>query len=257
MGRKSYGINMLPAGTADEQRERGQLHTAYETETAFYSCIRAGDVQGVEKMMWECLKAGVFVGRMSTDALTQTKYFAVCCVAVACRYAIAGGMDETDAYLYSDDCIMRVDKMTDPEEIGFRRARCRKRNGGALSARRAPRRQLCQQASARAYHAGRNRGVLRIVGRVSFGVVQEKRGVQSFPLCGAAQTRGGQGHAPRRLFRGRSGVRAGLLVREPFHKPLRRGIRLHSGGVGGAGEKKGSFARERMSKPRQAAADVV
>ena len=60
MGRKSYGINMLPAGTADEQRERGQLHTAYETETAFYSCIRAGDVQGVEKMMWECLKAGVF-----------------------------------------------------------------------------------------------------------------------------------------------------------------------------------------------------
>lgn len=120
MGRKSYGINMLPAGTADEQRERGQLHTAYETETAFYSCIRAGDVQGVEKMMGECLKAGVFVGRMSTDALTQTKYFAVCCVAVACRYAIAGGMDETDAYLYSDDCIMRVDKMTDPEEIvGF------------------------------------------------------------------------------------------------------------------------------------------
>ena len=247
MGRKSYGINMLPAGTADEQRERGQLHTAYETETAFYSCIRAGDVQGVEKMMWECLKAGVFVGRMSTDAITQTKYFAVCCVAVACRYAIAGGMDETDAYLYSDDCIMRVDKMTDPEEIvGFLTERATD-----FAAR------VAESGTARAHYAGRNRGVLRIVGRVSFGVVQEKRGVQSFPLCGAAQTRGGQGHAPRRLFRGRSGVRAGLLVREPFHKPLRRGIRLHSGGVGGAGEKKGSFARERMSKPRQAAADVV
>lgn len=117
MGRRPIKISVLPVGAVNGRRESGQLHTTYETETAFYSCIRAGDVQGVEKFMGECLRGGVFVGRMSLDALTQAKYFAVCCVAIACRYAIAGGMDETDAYTYSDDCIMRVDKMTDPEEI--------------------------------------------------------------------------------------------------------------------------------------------
>ena len=54
---------------------------------------------------------------MSADPLTQMKYFAVCCITLACRYAIAGGLDEKEAFNFSDECIRRVDGMKKGEEI--------------------------------------------------------------------------------------------------------------------------------------------
>ena len=92
-------------------------HTPYETEKVFYSCIRAGDAEGVKRFFDEYLSQGIVVGSMSADPLTQMKYFAVCCITLACRYAISGGLDEKEAFNFSDECIRRVDGMRKGEEI--------------------------------------------------------------------------------------------------------------------------------------------
>lgn len=119
-GRKPYSIEVVPSGEGDplfRQREAGVGHTPYRTERIFYSLIREGDSEGVRRFFGEYLAKGIVVGRLSADALTQMKYFAVCCVTLACRSAILGGMDETDAFNFSDDCIRCADAMKSGEEI--------------------------------------------------------------------------------------------------------------------------------------------
>ncbi len=119
MGKESYNITVAPAckNPVYEQREAGVGHTPYETEKIFYSCIRAGDVHGVMRFFKDCLDAGIVVGSMSRDSLTQMKYFGVCCVTLACRYAIEGGMAEQEAFNFSDDVIRAVDGATCADEI--------------------------------------------------------------------------------------------------------------------------------------------
>lgn len=114
-----YRILIAPAGDDPvfAQREEGISHTPYDTERAFYSRIRAGDPEGVRRLLESYLSGGIVVGRMSRNPLTQMKYFAVCCVTLACRYAIAGGLGEQEAFNFSDKCIARIDAMTDGGKI--------------------------------------------------------------------------------------------------------------------------------------------
>ena len=118
MDRLPYEIEVAPAGgdPVFAQREAGVAHTPYETEKVFYSCIRAGDAEGVKRFFDDYLSQGIVVGSMSADPLTQMKYFAVCCITLACRYAIAGGLEEKFAFNFSDECIRRVDGMKKGEE---------------------------------------------------------------------------------------------------------------------------------------------
>ena len=99
------------------QRESGQTHTPYETEQLFYSCIRAGDVERVGVLMRTLLQQTVVAGRLSNDPLRQMQYWAVCCVTLATRCAIQGGLDETTAFNRSDESILQIDRMSDPQEI--------------------------------------------------------------------------------------------------------------------------------------------
>jgi len=113
----SDSINVLDSSNLFDEREKGVTHTNYETEVIFYSCIRNGDVENVQKMMHFLFKNTVVVGRMSGDELCQMKYWAVCCVTLATRYAIDGGLDETAAFNMADESIMTVDKMSNREDI--------------------------------------------------------------------------------------------------------------------------------------------
>ncbi len=92
-------------------------HTAYEAEVAFYSSIENGDLDAVEVMMQSLFQQSVVVGRMSNDELRQMKYFAVCCITLATRYAIRGGLSEITAYNLSDEYIRKVDLIKNAEEI--------------------------------------------------------------------------------------------------------------------------------------------
>lgn len=110
-------MHTLPSNVISDERENGLTHTTYETETMFYSCIKNGDVESVQKMMHLLFENTLVVGRMSNDELRQMKYVAVCGITLASRYAIQGGLDETVVFNLSDECIMKIDTMTSRESI--------------------------------------------------------------------------------------------------------------------------------------------
>lgn len=117
---ESKNIEMLSKNPVDavyEQLESGVHHTPYEAETAFYNCIENGDTAGVEAMLESFIKQSVVVGRMSNNDLKQMQYFAVCCIALATRRAISGGLSEIAAFNLSDEYIQTVDSFTRAEEI--------------------------------------------------------------------------------------------------------------------------------------------
>lgn len=113
-------IEMLPGNSAESYYlgfEEENKHTPYETEVMFYNCIERGDVDGTEKMLAVLWGQRVVVGRMSYNDLKQMQYFAVCCVTLATRAAIRGGVSEMTAYSISDECIQKIDGMKKAEEV--------------------------------------------------------------------------------------------------------------------------------------------
>lgn len=113
-------IEYLPKGVQNphfQQRESGVMHTPYSRELDFYSSIKNGDVEGVAQKMQGFITSALVVGRMSNDNLRQAQYLAVSCITLATRYAIEGGLLESDAYNLSDRYIQAIDNMKTPEEI--------------------------------------------------------------------------------------------------------------------------------------------
>ncbi len=110
-------IEVLENSDLTTERESGRTHTPYETEQLFYGCIRSGDVERTKEMMQHLLAQTVVAGKLSNDPLRQMKYWAVCCITLATRAAIAGGLDETTAFNLSDESIRAVDAKTAPQEI--------------------------------------------------------------------------------------------------------------------------------------------
>lgn len=99
------------------QREAGLFHTPYKDEIRLFSCIKQGDLNRLIEEMKPLTANGIFVGKMSGDNITQYKYMAVSCITLATRYAIQGGLDEIQAYNFSDDFIRTVDTLTTPNHI--------------------------------------------------------------------------------------------------------------------------------------------
>ena len=113
-------IEILPADSADPYYsglEEEKKHTPYETEVMFYSCIERGDAEAAGKMLDVLWSNRVVVGRMSNNQLKQIQYFAICCITLATRAAIRGGVSETVAYNLSDEYIRKIDSMKKAEDI--------------------------------------------------------------------------------------------------------------------------------------------
>ncbi len=110
-------ISVLEQSNLFFQRESGQTHTPYETERLFYSCITAGNVAQVQSLMQSLLQQTVVAGKLSNDPVRQMQYWAVCCITLATRCAIQGGLDETTAFNLSDESILQIDRMRNPQEI--------------------------------------------------------------------------------------------------------------------------------------------
>ncbi len=112
-------IEVLPVGenALFSRRENEIAHTAYRTEVMLYSAIRQGDIEALRTMLDDSANTKFVMGRLSLNDLRQMQYWAVCCVTLATRYAIQGGLDEVTAYCFSDDCILKIDEMTSANEI--------------------------------------------------------------------------------------------------------------------------------------------
>lgn len=112
-------LTVLSGGRYPEfdQRESGITHTDFENECFFYNKIKKGDLEGIKLALEQFFASGVVTGQLSNDSLRQVKYWAVCCVTLATRAAILGGLDEMVAYNLSDHCIMQIDQFRSSEEI--------------------------------------------------------------------------------------------------------------------------------------------
>lgn len=117
-GRPLSGVQFLPAdGDAPfSQRESGLAHTPYSEEEAFFSLVQRGDTEGLRRSLQGFTERPIVAGRLSDDPLRQLKYWGVCCITLATRYAVQGGLEEMQAYNFSDRCIRKLDRLG-PEEI--------------------------------------------------------------------------------------------------------------------------------------------
>lgn len=113
-------IKILPEQPKDpiyDERENEKTHTTYEAEILFFSCIKQGDEARLLKTMNMFFSDGLIIGKLSSNSLRQMQYWAVSCITLAIRYAIEGGLDETEAYNLSDKMIMQLDSFKNPEQI--------------------------------------------------------------------------------------------------------------------------------------------
>ncbi len=113
-------IEILSGDSADSYYvgiEAEKKHTPYETEIMFYNCIERGDTEGVRKMLSALWNSHLVVGKMSNNHLKQMQYFAVCCITLATRAAIRGGVSEAVAYSLSDEYIQKIDSMKKAEDV--------------------------------------------------------------------------------------------------------------------------------------------
>ena len=227
-----YRILIAPAGDDPvfAQREEGISHTPYDTERAFYSRIRAGDPEGVRRLLESYLSGGIVVGRMSHDPLTQMKYFAVCCVTLACRYAIAGGLGEQEAFNFSDKCIARIDAMTDGGKIVEFLSREAQRLAAMVGESRSA--AAYSPPAARQDHPRRPFRAYGAFAGVSLALVQGGHGRERARIYPGAQAGSGKEPCGKGRQNGRNGLRARIFVGEPFHRALQKALRRHSRRVG-------------------------
>lgn len=112
-----YKINILDASHIFEERENGIIHTPFALETIFLSSVKKGSRTDVKLMINNMVDSGITIGKMSSDNLTQMKYWAVSSFTLITRSAIQGGLDETTAYNFADNCIIHIDQMTKADDI--------------------------------------------------------------------------------------------------------------------------------------------
>ena len=112
-----YKINILDESHIFEERENGMTHSPYKAEIEFLSAVKKGSRTDVKNLINDIEKNGINIGKMSADNIRQMQYWAVAVFTLMTRAAIEGGLDETTAYNYSDNCIMTIDKFTNSDEI--------------------------------------------------------------------------------------------------------------------------------------------
>ena len=113
-------LKVIPQEIADsiyEQREANTFHTPYKDEIRLFSCIKQGNLEMLIEQLKSFMGNGIVVGNMSSDNSRQHKYMAVSCITLATRYAIQGGLNEADAYNFSDDFIRTIDTIENPMHI--------------------------------------------------------------------------------------------------------------------------------------------
>ncbi len=109
-------MNLNELVTIKTLEENKEKRTRYITEIRLFSCVQQGNIKGLFTEL-ENISSVIVAGKMSDDNLQQYKYLAVTIITLAIRYAIQGGLNEDRAYDFSDEFIMTIDNLNDPEEI--------------------------------------------------------------------------------------------------------------------------------------------
>lgn len=95
--------------------EYGRQHHKLDDETVYGRMVQSGDMHAVDRML-EAVKYPS-EGTLSTDPLTNTKYFYITAVTITIRFCIAGGMDQERAFYTSDLFIKSLEKCNNIESV--------------------------------------------------------------------------------------------------------------------------------------------
>lgn len=112
-------IKVLPHEVTEsisDQLGIAESHLSYKVEKRLMTCVAQGDIQKLFEEL-QVFSNSIGVGEMSADNLNQYKYMAVSSITLATRYAIEGGLNEADAYSFSDMFIRKIDLMKSPDKI--------------------------------------------------------------------------------------------------------------------------------------------
>ena len=96
-------------------REAGERHHTNEEDMRQYAMLRAGDPGTLEEA--DRMFASGLAGHVSDDPVRNCKYLFVASVTMACRTAMAAGMEPERAYNSSDLFIQRMDRLDTVEDI--------------------------------------------------------------------------------------------------------------------------------------------
>lgn len=97
------------------QCENSIKHSSYETELEFYSAVKAGDIELVQRLYTP--PDLTEHGTLSKDKLRNIQYHFIVTVAMITRFCIEGGMAPGKAYTISDICINKCDKCSTPGQV--------------------------------------------------------------------------------------------------------------------------------------------
>lgn len=101
-----------------EKREISNSHRPMEDEYAFYSAVKAGDLDAVQQNLnQETFSNPKGMGVLSRNPLTNKKYHFVITTAMITRYCVEGGMELEQAYRLSDFYILKMDSCNSEEAI--------------------------------------------------------------------------------------------------------------------------------------------
>lgn len=97
--------------------ETAAIHTSYRQEKAILECVKAGDLELLQKT-YQNLPA-VRYGRMSSSSnpIKQLFYGGIANTTLVTRYAIEGGMDEERAFSLSDIYIKKMERATKEQDL--------------------------------------------------------------------------------------------------------------------------------------------
>lgn len=109
------GINKELSERELLQRENDINHSPYGEEFEFYSAVRSGDMELVNKLYNPLDAAGH--GKLCDDELQNLKYHLVITIAMISRFCIEGGMPLEKAYTISDIYINKCDKCRTAEKV--------------------------------------------------------------------------------------------------------------------------------------------
>lgn len=96
-------------------RETGRRHHTNQEDMRQYEMLRAGDPGTVEESV-RIFSSGL-AGHVSDDPVRNCKYLFVASATLACRTAMAAGMEPERAYNSSDLYIQRMDRLETVEEV--------------------------------------------------------------------------------------------------------------------------------------------
>ncbi len=99
--------------------DMNQTHDAMEFEKKILQCVRNGDLETMQELMYRDAIDPDEIGNVAKTPIKQTEYLMVTMIALLTRAAVDGGMRPEEAYQLGDMYLQRISASTKPEQMSM------------------------------------------------------------------------------------------------------------------------------------------